>query len=240
MAHSTGSPIETTRRHGARLGGPGNRGGPGGSPASWLRRLGRRRIWIASTAVFLVFGWAFFLSSVPFAIPEVEAVCGQRPPDMRFFTSADDVTGFLDACGPTGRNAYRNMQVADLVYPAVVGLFLASSFALVIGRLAPRASKAIWLASIPLVASAFDYLENIFAWSALARYPGSAPTDVVLGYASAAKTVTSWISGILLVGALAILGVRVVQRRLRPIQSVQPINGDPGEPSSIAQRALST
>ena len=232
-AHSTGSNTEHTNKHSSPPSRPDDRGGPIGTLAASMRQLGRWRIWIASAAVFLVFACVFFASSAPFAIPEVEAACGQQPPDMRFFTSANDITSFLDACGPTGRDTYRNMQVADLVYPAVVGLFLASSLALVIGRLSPRGSNAVWLASIPLVASSFDYVENIFAWFALARYPDSAPTDAVLGYASAAKTATSWASGILLLGALAVLGVQLVRRRVRPIHD------DPSESRSTGRRAVS-
>ncbi len=212
---------------------PADRAGPIGTSAASMRRLGRGRIWIASAAVFLGFAWIFFASSAPFAIPAVEAACGQQPPDMRFFSSADDIASFLDACGPTGRAAYRNMQIADLVYPAVVGLFLASSLALVIGRLTPRSSKLLWLASVPLVASSFDYVENAFAWFALARYPGSAPTDAVLGYASAAKTIGSWASGVLLLGALVVFAVQLIWRRLRPIDH------DPGESHATGRRALS-
>ena len=105
-----------------------------------LERLAAWRVWIASTALFVPFAFVFFASSAPFAIPEVEAACGQAPPDMRFYSSGDDVVSFLDACGPAGRNAYQNMQLADLAYPAIVGLFLASSLALATKRLSPRRS----------------------------------------------------------------------------------------------------
>lgn len=101
-----------------------------------------------------------------------------------------------------------------------------------IGRLSPRGSNAVWLASIPLVATSFDYLENIFAWFALLRYPESAPTDAVLGYASAAKTAMSWASGILLLGALAVLVVRLLRRKVRPI------HGDERASRSLGRRAL--
>ena len=211
---------------------PDDRGGPLGTLAASMRRIGRPRVWIASSALFALFAGLFFASSAPFAIPEVEAACGQRPPDMRFFTSADDIAGFLDACGSSGRDVYRNMQIADLFYPAVVGLFLASSLALVIGRLLPRGSRAIWLAAIPIVASLFDYVENIFAWFALAQYPNAAPTDALLGYASAAKTTTSWASAILLLAAMAVLGVQLARRKR------QPIDDNPGEPRSTDRRAV--
>ncbi len=198
---------------------PPGRSGSGETPigalAALARQLGQGRIWVASASVFVVFAWVFFASSAPFAIPSVEAACGQRPLDMRFFTSGEDVTSFLDGCGPDGRTSYRNMQIADLFYPAVVGLFLASSLSLAIGRLTRRGSSLVLLASIPLVASLFDYLENGFAWLALARYPAPAPTDGVLGYASAAKTITSWVSGLLLIGFVVALGLQAIRRRMQ-------------------------
>ena len=230
---STEHTTEHTTEQSSRPSHPPGDGTVAGRFAATMRRLGRPRIWIVSAAALVVFAGVFFASSAPFAIPEVVAACGQQPPDMRFFTSADDITGFLDACGPIGRDAYRNMQVADLVYPAVVGLFLASSLSLAVGRLRPAGSKVFWLASIPLMASSFDYAENIFAWFALARYPGSAPTDAVLGFASAAKTSTSWVSGILLFGVLAVLGVQFVRRRVRPLRD------DPSRPRSPGRRAVS-
>lgn len=204
----------------------------GGFAAS-MRGLARPRVWILSAAAFVASAGVFFASSAPFAIPEVAAACGQQPPDMRFFTSADDLTGFLDACGPTGRNMYRNMQLADLIYPAVVAVFLASSLALAVRRLAPEGSKAFWLVSVPFVASSFDYLENSFAWFALARYPGSAPSDALLGFASAAKTVTSWASGIMLLGLLLALGAQFVRRRARHLHD------DPSRSRSPGRRAAS-
>jgi len=232
-AHGNRSNFEQTDEHGAPPSGPDDRGAPIGTVAASMRRLGHPGIWIASATAFAVSAYMFFASSAPFAIPEVEAACGQQPPDMRFFTGADDLTSFLDACGPAGRGTYLNMQLADLVYPAVVGLFLASSLAVVIGRVSRRGSNAVSLASIPLLASSFDYVENAFAWVALARYPASGPTDALLGYASAAKTASSWAGAILLLGGLAILGVQLVRRRSRQIHD------DAGESRSIGRQAFS-
>ncbi len=156
----------------------------------------------------------FFASPAAFAIPEVEAACGQAPPDMRFYSSGDDIVSFLDACGPVGRNAYQNMQLADLVYPAIVGLFLASSLALATKRLSERNSLR-WVAVVPLAATLFDYLENAFAWLAITSYPEAIVTNEVLGLASAAKTSLSWAAGLALLACLAILGVHAVRGRVR-------------------------
>lgn len=146
--------------------------------AAWLASW---KVWTASAVLFVAFAWAFFASSAPFSIPEVENACRQTPLDMRFFSTADDVTTFLDDCGPLGRNTYRNMQLADLFYPAIVGSFLASSLSLAIRRLRPRNKRVHWMATIPIIASIFDYVENTFAWLALATHPAGSRRTRRLG-----------------------------------------------------------
>ena len=189
-----------------------------GSPVSMLAalmaRLASWRVWIVSAIAFAVFAGLFFASSAPFAIPQVEAACGQAPPDVRFTSSAADVSSFLNACGAVGRDAYQSMQVADLLYPLVFGLFLASSLALVLARLAPRRRSVLAFAALPLVGTAFDYVENAFAWMALAAYPDPSPADSLLGLASAAKTTTFWVAGLVLLGAVGALAVVEGRRHL--------------------------
>jgi hypothetical protein len=58
----------------------------------FVARFASWKLWVASAVIFVPFAWMFFASSAPFSIPEVEAACGQAPPDMRFFTTADGVT----------------------------------------------------------------------------------------------------------------------------------------------------
>ena len=184
--------------------------------ARGMGRLASWRVWLVSATLYAVFAGAFFGSSARFAVPTVEAACGEAPPDVRFTSDAGEVGAFLDACGVMGREAYRSMQVSDLFYPLVFALFMASSLAMVISRLAPRRRSLLALAVLPLVASAFDYVENACAWLALAAYPDSAATNSLLGLASAAKSATSWVAGILLLGALGALAVVALRRRVRP------------------------
>jgi hypothetical protein len=155
-------------------------------------------VWTLSAAVYTAYAGAFFATTAPFAIPHVRALCGQPPLDMRTTSSAADVNGFLDACGTAGREAYRALQLADLGYPLVFAVFLASSLALVLSRLAPDRPRVLALALLPFLASAFDYAENVFAWRALVAFPSATGT--------AAKTVTSWAAGgLLVIGVLALL-----------------------------------
>ncbi len=182
--------------------------GPASRVRHGLERLASWRIWLVSAALFVPFAFVFFAGSAPFSIPEVEAACGQVPLDMRFFTGGDGVVEFLDACGPDGRRSYTNMQLADLIYPTLVGALLASSLALTIRRLFGSPSVMSWLVALPLLATVFDYAENAFAWLAIAAYPDPTITNEVLGFASAAKTTTSWAGGLALLGCLAALGWR--------------------------------
>lgn len=163
-------------------------------------------------AVLAVFGYVFFATSAPFAIPAVEEACGASPLDMRPYSSADDVASFLEGCGETGRQAYRNLQLADVFYPAVSGLFLASALALTLTHLFPRHPRARRLSAVALLGAGLDYAENFFAWRALAAYPDVTASNGLLGIASAAKTAVFWVAGIILIAGLTVLVGRVLRR----------------------------
>lgn len=182
----------------------------------WVAALASWRVWAVSAVLYAAYAYAFFGTTAPFAIPRVAALCGQKPLDMRLTSSAADVNGFLAACGSTGRDAYRAMQLADLAYPLVFAAFLASSLALVLTLLAPHRPRLLALAALPFLASGFDYAENAMAWRALAAFPQAIATDRLLGVASAAKTVTSWLAGgALIVGTVALLLATVVRWSMR-------------------------
>ena len=162
--------------------------------------------------MFVAFAAVFFGTRAPFSVATVESTCGQAPPDVRFSSSAADVNNFLAACGSDGRSAYTYMQLADLLYPAVFGLFLATSLALAVHSLAPGRPALARLALLPLLGAAFDYLENAFAWRAIAAFPEPTATDRLLGLASAAKTTTFWLAGVLLLATISALGIRALRR----------------------------
>lgn len=202
-----------------------------------LTRLASWKLWSAAALSFVAFAWMFFASSASFAVPEVEAACGQAPPDMRFFTTADGVIEFLDGCGSNGRNAYRNMQLADIFYPAIVGIFLASSLSIAIRRLSPRPGRTLWLVVLPLVGGAFDYLENALAWLALTSYPDPTVTSHLLGVASAAKTSTSWAAGVTLVAATAAIVVQAVMSRQSGATAEATVASNPADEREVVGSA---
>lgn len=178
-----------------------------------MGRLASRRLLLSSGAVCAVLIGVLFASSGPGSVGAVAARCGQPAPDVRFTSSPEQVQDFLGACGVAGRAAYRDLQLVDLVYPAAVGLFLASALALLLPR-AVRASRRSpqALAAVPLGAAAFDYLENLAAWTLLLRYPEPMSwVGRVLGTASAAKQVLTWASVLLL--TVALVGAALARRR---------------------------
>lgn len=194
---------------------PSDDPGVTGSVARTMARMARGRVLLGSGAAYATFATVFFTTSLPFTIPRVEAVCRQAPPDVRFAPSATAVLRFLDACGVAGRESYRNLQLADLAYPAVFGLFLATALAFVISRLTRPDSRLLALSVLPLLGAAFDYLENACAWLALAAHPEPSVASSLFGLASGAKNIASWAAGLVLVGVVVLLLARTTRDRWR-------------------------
>lgn len=188
---------------------------PTAKPPTFGTRLATWPVLLASGAVFVVFAGIFFLSSAPFSIPTVEAACGASPPDVLVAPNAAEVDGFLAGCGPDGRQTYRNLQLADLVYPAVFALFLASALAMSLGRLAPHRPGLTRLALLPAIGAGFDYLENAVVWRALAVHPDLASTNPLFAWASLGKNLAFWAAGALLMVSVGWLIIRATDRLVR-------------------------
>jgi hypothetical protein len=181
--------------------------------AGAMRRLATWRILALTGGGFVGAAYLFFATSLPFAIPTVTALCHNTPPDIRPYTSGQGVREFLARCGEPGRLAYVHLQLADLLYPAISGLFLASALAMVLVRLGRPSSAIAAAAALPLLGAVFDYLENTAAWATLVVYPESARTADLLGYATVAQQVCNWASWALLIVATPLLTIRMLRSR---------------------------
>lgn len=185
-----------------------------GDPARPLvaRRLADRRVLVVAGILATGLALVLFATAGRGSLAAVAGACGTPAPDTRFTTSATDVEAFLAACGEGGRAAYRDLQLVDLVYPATLGVFLASALGLLVprvrpGRPLPRGARLLPL--LPLVAAAADYTENLCAWWLLSAWPQVPVVPAhLLGIASATKQITSWASGLLVVGLLVAVAVR--------------------------------
>ena len=105
--------------------------GPGDVIDRGIARLGTRPVWLGVVTAYGIFAWVFLGSSAPFAVPAVAAACGQVPLDVRFTSSAADVTAFLATCGTEGLAAYRAMEAQGTPLPLrrfLTGHSVATSF----------------------------------------------------------------------------------------------------------------
>jgi hypothetical protein len=203
-----------------------------------IRSLSAKVQWLASWQILAITGIAFaafaavlFATSLPFSIPEVTALCGSAPPDVRPYTSGEELGQFLLDCGASGRDAYRNLQLADLLYPAVSGLFLASALAMTLTRIGGPGSRIVALAVLPLIGGAFDYVENAASWVALVSFPLAAtPGHALLGVASAAKQAASWAGWLVLLAALGYLLARAARRHQGPAPVSRRATARTGDP----------
>lgn len=164
---------------------------------------------VIATVVFVpLAAWLFAV-----VIPSTQQACGAVPLDMRAHYGAAEVTTFLSECGSAGIDAYRTLQVVDLVYPAVSAVFLFIAIAVVMRRLAGPTSPALLLAIVPIIGGLADYAENAIAWMYLTASPSPGWGDL-MGIAATAKTVAGWLGGITLLAGLVVLGSRWAARRL--------------------------
>ena len=129
--------------------------------------------------------------------------------DMRPGYTPDAVYQLFGLLGQTGRGAYlKLLWTVDLLLPALFGVFLASA----IRRGAFSARQ-----SIPLLAAACDYAENITITILLLRYPMH---ELALAQMASIFTVTKLVlyaSGLLLaVGGFLVRVIKTAPGRLKP------------------------
>lgn len=173
-------------------------------PSGWRSLAVISTAWASLAAVLFVWSGRFSLAAV-------ERACGAPAPDVRTAPSVSDVHAFLAGCGLDGLAAYRDLQVVDLVYPAVNAALLILVLSLLSQRL--RLSLA-WLFVLPIAAAVGDYVENLAAWAMLGREPGQASwADALFLVGSAVKVLATWSAWLTVTILLAWVGVRWVRER---------------------------
>jgi len=99
--------------------------------------------------------------------------------------SRERVLEVFGSYGNEGMAIYSQIQLLDIVNPAVYSLFFAS-----ILYLLWRQKKAVWVVIIPLIAAALDYLENLTLFLLSRSYPDiSEPLVLVSSTLSIIKNV---------------------------------------------------
>ncbi len=164
-------------------------------PGATLRTLSQKLTSLSSGRLALA-ALVLFVLFMVFALPAQSAVTSQElgdvgSPDMSFVYSANDISGWAEAYGASGREAYvRARWTFDLVWPLAYGFFLVTAISWVGRRAYPADSWARLLNVVPLLGVLFDYTENILTSWVMLRYPAEA---VVAATLASPVTVVKWI-----------------------------------------------
>lgn len=132
--------------------------------------------------------------------------------DVRGFWGTQDARSLVRACGPGGRDAYIDLQLADILYPAIVG----TALLLVSAALLHRYGSRMWPLLLPAIATTvLDYAENAAIWTLLVRWPRvDAAVASIGGPVSAAKQALGFVAFGVVLALLALAAVRRVRSRL--------------------------
>ncbi len=180
-------------------------------PSSMAARVADRRLLVVSGSAWFALAAVLFAWQGRFSLAAVAQACGREAPDVRFAPAASQTQSFLAECGDHGLAAYRDLQVVDLFYPAAGALFLVVVLAFLLLRVA---SRAVWIALVPLLAALGDYAENASAWVLIGVEPSQALWAAsVLQMGSALKVVASWVSWLIVTALLFGVAVRALARR---------------------------
>jgi hypothetical protein len=151
---------------------------------------------------------------------------GALPFDLQNGLAVADVYAQLAAWSPAARTRYYAFSAVDWLFPLAAGLFLAATVAVCLRRSLPRAWAWVTgrqLLPLLLLATACDWLENVFALLAVGLYPLESPL-LALGLVAAkrAKLAALFPSQGLMVGLLLYTAVLAVVRRAAPRPPAPP------------------
>jgi hypothetical protein len=139
-----------------------------------------RSLVILGIGVFII---NLIMLVAPFGIKAIEKQTdGNYYLDTKLFYSEETVYQYISSYGEEGINMYHQVQILDMIYPLIYGIFLASFF---------YRKKLLKLYFIPLLAIVFDYSENISIYFLLENFPKQLPNLVV---ASSLATSLKWLS----------------------------------------------
>ncbi len=127
----------------------------------------------------------------------------------------DYVQALLDSLGPSGREAYLEVQLPlDMIYPFLFALTYCLLLAFFLRRLHWFEGPLFYGCLIPPAAGLADYLENMGIIRLLKSYPDLRPGDVA--YTSLCSLIKSGLTTVyflFLLGILAVLGFRAFKRK---------------------------
>ena len=178
--------------------------------SSALARMSSGPVALAGVLIFLLFG-ALVLPRQAAAAERVAGDAGS--PDTSLLYSWADLVRQAEAYGEEGRAAYvRARWTFDLIFPLVYGFFLLTSISWLLRW--SLAADSPWHRSnlVPLVAVAFDFLENTATSWGMSRYPAGTP---VAAFVAPWFTVSKWLFVYGSFGVLAVAALVAIMQALR-------------------------
>lgn len=167
--------------------------------AEWA---GGRRLFVL-VPCFVVLLWLISFSPFWFSEQSIKADYGVGTLDLQFANTVDHARATLDQLGDPGRRAYDAFQIIDLIFPASYALALSGLIWTCWGGAGRR--WVTYLAAVPIVGAALDYLENLLVRVALTTYPNPSRAELGVGVTvTTAKLVLSYGSQFLVVVGLVV------------------------------------
>ncbi len=173
-------------------------------------RSSGRILWWSLVAMVTTF-WMFNFSKLPFSNPELIRVSGESLFDVRWFYTPAQALEALSKFGEAGRQIYFSFLALDFLFPLIYALALS----LLLSKLLRLAGQERYLPLnlLPLLAAAFDYLENIHVLAMLLLFPSVHPA---LAMIAATGTLMKQVFLLMSLLLLVLVSCRAVWLRLRP------------------------
>ena len=149
----------------------------------------------------------------PVVLFPVAGIGDDRPLDLYFSYSPDQVYDYLDRLGAKGRGAYARMELTtDLLFPVVYSLALTVALLMAARRVLPADSRLRYLCCFPLLIIIADWCENLSLAVVIHAFP-----DRLNAVVTAASLFTSlkWVFLTLTVMTLSAAGVLAVVMQIR-------------------------
>jgi hypothetical protein len=185
-----------------------------------LNQISSRKSFLLLLVAYGIYFPVFFFLDVPFGLSRIEPYAqGTSILDVELFYSAEQAYERLALFGEQGRAVYFNILMGDLIYPALLGGLLSIAITLVFRRL-NYPSCGQYLALLPLVNMALDYLEDTLLLFLLCSYPERWPSVATLaGFVTFAKNMFGMLGFLALGGGLLALTLRWFQKRRAQVPS---------------------
>ena len=167
-----------------------------------IERIATIRALVLLTLLSILFPTVFFPAA---------GIGADRPLDLYFSYSPDQVYDYLDGLGEKGRSAYAKMELTtDLLFPVVYSLALTVALVMVARRVLPANSRLQYLRFFPLLIVIADWCENLGLAAVIHAYPVQRDTIVT---AASLFTSLKWVFLSLTAMMLLVAAALVVARQ---------------------------